>query len=402
LQATRDSWLTLRSTDANAPGIRLGQFSEMQLDDYMYFNGEVLKISRLARGPDADMNYYANRGKRRDYFFTSPAAHGLDDVCYVVEAKPPGAKLVANGLPVFTLNYSNDDDSARKLGSDSYLIFTAPEKGSYLVRVSDTRGWSGDRFAYRLIVRAPKPDFEVKLLTAAEINVPSASGLQFALETSRSDGWDGDVKVDIKNVPEGFFVSTPIVTEAGHLEASGCMYALPETKMGPYDFSKVQVTCTGTINGKEVTKPVNGFPKVSVVAAPKKILFMEPDVAGKPEGDGKTPPQKPYEITIAPGTTVSAWLRVDRKGDDAIIPCDVENLPHGVIVDNIGLNGVQIRAGENIREIFLSCAGFVPDQDRLCHVIIGSARTDAVKEAGATAGFPVLLKVRRPQPVVAK
>src|SRR5882757_1002988 len=90
LQATKDSWLTLRSTDANAPGIRLGQFSEMLLDDYMYFNGEVLKISRLARGPDADMSYYANRGKRRDYFFTSPASHGLDDVCYVVEPKPPG------------------------------------------------------------------------------------------------------------------------------------------------------------------------------------------------------------------------------------------------------------------------------------------------------------------------
>ena len=28
--------------------------------------------------------------------------------------------------------------------------------------------------------------------------------------------------------------------------------------------------------------------------------------------------------------------------------------------------------------------------------------SDAVKEAGASAGFPVLLKVRRPQPVVVK
>lgn len=401
-QATKDSWLTLRSTDANAPGIRLGQFTEMALDDYMYFNGEILKIVRLARGPDADMNYYTNRGKRRDYFFTSPAAHGLDDVCYVVEPRRMGSKIVPNGLPTFTVNYANDDDSSRELGSDSYLIFTAPAKGSYLVRVSDTRGWSGDRYAYRLILRSPQPDFAVNLLTAAEVNIPDGSGVQYALSTDRIDEWDGDIRVDVSNVPEGFFMSSPVTIQAGHLVASGCLYALPGTKLGAHDFSKMKITATGTVNGKEVVKPVNSISKVMVTAAPKKLLLMEPDVAGKPAGDGKNIPQKPYEITIAPGTTVSAWLRVDRRGDDALIACDVENLPHGVIVDNIGLNGVQIRAGENEREIFLSCAAFVPEQDRLCHVIIGSARTDAVRETGAVAGFPILLKVRKPQPVVVK
>jgi hypothetical protein len=172
--------------------------------------------------------------------------------------------------------------------------------------------------------------------------------------------------------------------------------------MGAQDFSKVKFTCTAMVNGQTVTKPTRRFPNINVTAAPKKVLFMEPDVAGKPAGDGKTAPAQPYEVTMAPGTTVSVWLRVDRKGDDAIIPCDVENLPYGVIVDNIGLNGVQIRAGENIREIFLSCANFVPDQDRLCHVVAGSARNDAIKDTGAVTGFPVLLKVRRPAPVAAK
>ena len=129
---------------------------------------------------------------------------------------------------------------------------------------------------------------------------------------------------------------------------------------------------------------------------------MEPDLAGKPAGDGKSAPPKPYEITLAPGTSVSAWLRVDRRGDDALIALDVENLPHGVIVDNIGLNGVQIRAGEHEREIFLTCAKWVPEQDRLCQVVAGSARNDAARDIGAQAGFPVLLKVRKPQPVVAK
>jgi mono/diheme cytochrome c family protein len=402
MQATKDSWLTLRSKDASEPAIRLGQFAEMELNDYMYFNGEVLKIFRLARGPDADMIFYANGGKRRAYFNTSPAGHGLDDVCYVVEPKPVGAKVVPNGLPLFTINYANDDDGERELGRDSRLMFTAPAKGTYLIRVTDTRGWSGDRFAYQLIVRAPQPDYAVKLRTTPEVTVPAGSGVQFTLTTDRQDGFDGEVRVDISGVPAGFFVSSPLVIQAGHLDAAGCFYARTDAKPGAHDFSGVKLVARATINGREVTRNVPPFPKVNVTAPAKKILFMESDVAGKPSGDGKSAPEKPYEITIAPGTTVSAWLRVDRRGDDALIACDVENLPHGVIIDNIGLNGVQIRAGEQEREIFLSCAKWVPEQDRLCQVVAGSARNDAARDIGAQAGFPVLLKVRQPQPVVNK
>ena len=401
LQATKDSWITLRSEDANDAAIRLGQFSELDLDDYMYFNGEVLKVFRLARGPDADTIYYASGGKRRAYFNTSPAAHGLDDACYAVKPILPGARLVSNGLPVFSLFYANDDDGNRELGRDSRLQFVAPEKGEYLIRVSDTRGWSGERYAYRLIVRAPQPDFAANVRAPAALNVPSGTGVQFAVGASRVDGWEGDVRVDVSNVPPGFFVSSPLIVQAGHLEAAGSIYALPGAAIAEHDFSKVKLVATAMVNGKEVTKDVSGFPKVTVNPAPKRSLFMEPDLDGKPGGDGKTAPAKPYEVTIAPGSTVSVWLRVDRRGDDALIGVDVENLPHGVIVDNIGLNGVQIRAGENTREIFLACSKWVPDQDRLCHLVVGSARNDAVKAEGAQTAFPVLLKVRKPVPVAA-
>ncbi|MEI9893199.1 MAG: hypothetical protein WDN28_04640 [Chthoniobacter sp.] len=74
-----------------------------------------MKIFRLARGPDADMVYFTRGGVRRAFFNTSPAGHGLDEPCYVVEPKPVGAKIVPNGLPVFTLSYTNDDDSERQL-----------------------------------------------------------------------------------------------------------------------------------------------------------------------------------------------------------------------------------------------------------------------------------------------
>ncbi|HVC99201.1 MAG TPA: hypothetical protein VND64_36390, partial [Pirellulales bacterium] len=62
--------------------------------------------------------------------------------------------------------------------------------------------------------------------------------------------------------------------------------------------------------------------------------------------------------------------------------------PHGVIVDNIGLNGVLIPEGQSERQIFLSCAKWVPDIDRRYHALASNA--------GAQASQAVMLHVRRP------
>ena len=236
LQATKDSWVALRSKDSNESGIRLGQFTEMDLNDYMYFNGEVLKISRMARGPDSDMFYYTRAGVRRAWFGSSPTAHGLDELCYVVEPKAPGSKIVPNGLPVFTLNYANDDDGERQLGKDSRLLFTAPATGRYLVRVTDSRGWSGDRFAYRLILREPAPDFTASLTATGADKLPAGSGLQFVVNADRQDGFEGDVRVDFRGAPEGYFVSTPVIVQRDHLTATGCLYARDGVKAGEGGF----------------------------------------------------------------------------------------------------------------------------------------------------------------------
>jgi len=65
----------------------------------------------------------------------------------------------------------------------------------------------------------------------------------------------------------------------------------------------------------------------------------------------------------------------------------VENLPHGVIVDNIGLNGVLIPKEQNERQIFLNAAKWVPETDRLCYAI--------ENQAGRQTSLPVLLHVRK-------
>ncbi|MBI3853745.1 MAG: hypothetical protein HY298_26175 [Verrucomicrobia bacterium] len=387
LQAVRDSQVTFRPIDSNTTDCRVENWREMELNQLMYLQGEVCKIFRMPQGPDSGFQFYTSNGKRRDYFDTSATAHANDEPCYIVEPHPPGAKLVANGLPVFTLYYANDDDADRKLGSDSKLLFTAPADGSYLVRVTDTRGYGGERFAYRLTVRDAKPDFAVTL-NGANPTVSAGSGQEFSVSADRADGFDGEIKVDISGLPPGFSVSTPLVIQAGHAEAKGTINAVPDAPQ-PYETNAemTMVTATATIDGKPVTKEVNNLGKIKLGEKPKLFVALEPDASTTPVSTATTNATKPLEITIAPGQTVPGWLKVRRNGHDDLITFTVDNLPHGVIVDNIGLNGVLIPKDQNDREIFLTAAKWVPETDRLCFAV--------ENQVGKQTSLPVLLHVRK-------
>jgi hypothetical protein len=98
---------------------------------------------------------------------------------------------------------------------------------------------------------------------------------------------------------------------------------------------------------------------------------------------------------------VKAWIRAVRQRNDGLINLDVHGLPHGVIVDDIGLNGVQIREKENERPIFFRGANWVADQDKLIHAALSSARSEH-DSATLQTSLPMLLKIRKAAGVAVK
>jgi len=387
LQALRDTAVSFRGVDSNSQGMRLENWEEMELNEFVYLKGDLIKIFRMPQGPDSDMLFYASNGKRRAYFDTAATAHSLEEQGYIVEPHPPGAKLVSNGLPLFHLHYANDDDGERKLGTDSKLVFTAPADGPYLIRVADTRGYSGDRFIYRLVVREPRPDFKVTL-NLSNPTVNSGSGQSFTVTAERFDGFEGEIYVRISGLPPGFTVSTPLAIQPGHTSASGTIHAAVDAVAPAEDaWSKVEVTASAEVEGRAVVMAVNNFGPVKLGEKPKLLVYFEPDTRSQPMAISNTSGAKPLEITIAPGQTVPAVLRIRRNGHEDLVTFTVEDLPHGVIVDNIGLNGVLIPKGEDEREIFLTAAKWVPETDRFCYAI--------ENQAGRQTSLPVLLRVRK-------
>jgi hypothetical protein len=98
-------------------------------------------------------------------------------------------------------------------------------------------------------------------------------------------------------------------------------------------------------------------------------------------------PARPLEITIAPGEIIPAWVKIRRNGANTDIRFDVQNLPHGVIVDNLGLNGITLLAGQNEGEIQIKADPWVQEMDRL---IFAKTRV-----FGDQTSLPVMLHVRK-------
>ena len=393
LRAVRDSYFTFRGKDSNTfNDFRIHNWKEMELNEYLYADGEVVKLWLYPRGPDSGFKVYPGRGKRYAYFDTTAMSHPLHAPCYIVQPHPPETALAPNGLPVFRLFYENDDDGWRQWGTDSRLQFTAPRDGAYFVRLTDVRGFQGSDYKYELTVRQRAADFRVKL-NGANPTVNAGSGKEFHVVVERRDGFQGQVAVDIRGLPPGFHATSPVVIEPGQDIAFGVITAAADAPALTAENAKMtRVTATAMINGQPRTHDVNNLGEIKLAAKPKVLVRMQP--VGQPDGDVAADARTPWELVIAPGQTVAARVRVERNGFKGRISLGNDdagrNLPHGVYVDNIGLNGLLIVEGKDERMFFITAAKWVPETTRLFHLM---ARVE-----GNQTSWPVLLKVRKPAP----
>jgi len=184
--------------------------------------------------------------------------------------------------------------------------------------------------------------------------------------------------VDLAGIPPGFSVTTPLVIAEGLYEAYGVINAL-EGAVAPTEeqLKAIKVTATATVCGQERTKDVNSLGTIKLADKPKVVAHLElPDPNGSPE------------VTIAPGGTATLKLRVERNGFDDRIAFEVANLPHGIIVDDIGLSGVLVREKETDRLITLRAEPWVADQERTFYA--------TAQVEGNQATRPLVIYVRKP------
>jgi hypothetical protein len=211
--------------------------------------------------------------------------------------------------------------------------------------------------------------------------VPKGAGRKFEVRIARLDGFEGEVQIDIENLPPGMKVTSPIIIERGHLQAWGTLIASADIESFSEGVAKQStVSATAVVNGRRVQRQVGSLGQIKLEDAPKLLVDFSKDGRGD-----KNPPV----IEIRAGTTTTALIRIERRGHNGRVGFGSEgavfNTPHGVYVDNIGLNGVLITESQNERTIFITAEPWVTACERLVFVEAG--------EAGRPTSQPLLLRV---------
>jgi WD40 repeat protein len=353
LRCQTQTYTTFRDHDSTSGGIRIEAWNELAIDDFVYVGNTLLKIKALPRNPDDDCQFYTEQGRRKGWLGTTPTHHPQGEPMYKVTLHPPGSTFPPNGLPVFTITYRNDDGGAG-LGKDSRLFFDPPADGEYTVRVRDARGAASPLHAYALTIRPPRPDFRISINPTAP-QVWRGGAIPITATVTRLDGFDGPVQLQLRDLPDGFAAPATFI-EAGQESTAFALTHTPTADPPPPTKTNPQLIAKAVIDGQEVTRTV-------ALQAPK--LLDHPDISTR---------TAEKVITIKPGHEARFRVHIERHGSFAgRVPLEVQGLPHGVRVLNVGLNGILITPEETSRVIILYAEPWVQP---MTHPLVVFARRE--------------------------
>ncbi|HWQ35027.1 MAG TPA: hypothetical protein VNQ79_19435 [Blastocatellia bacterium] len=376
LRAVLATETTLNDRDSAGSGLRLLNWNGMAPGDFLLVGSELLQIERLPYFPDDDTIVRSFNGIRYGFEDTTPEARAMGTAVYKVTIHPPGTTFPSNGLPVTTLYYRNDDAGPRygMAGlKDSLLHFTAPADGEYIARIRDVRGLSGERFAYRLAIHEPQPDFAL-VIDPENPNVPLGGSRDLRVTAMRLDDFDGEIEVRLLNLPPGFTATTARIPAGQHI-GQIILSASPDAK-GSF---MLKAQGAAIINGRKIIREARNDQMLSVVstAPPPEVLVYTSE----------------QRVNVAPGEEAFISISIKRQhGFAGRVPFDVVGLPPGVTLRDLGLNGIMITEGETTQRFRLEVQPWVKPLEQQIFVV-GKIETTGMQQQRFPAA-PVLLSIR--------
>ncbi len=383
IRCVAETFVTLSNRDSRTSGIRLDSWRDLVINDYVMIGSEIIQVDALPDYGDEDISFKAYpSGQRYGLFGTTPEYHSVNQKAFKVEILPPDADPAPNGMPVFPLLWMNDDGffGEGTAQGDSFLEFTAPADGEYLVRVRDALGEGGERYAYRLMLRPAEPDFDV-VMGPYRVNISRGSRRPIDVRVRRKDGFNAPVKVALHGLPAGFTAESDVILGDDDT-VKLALVAGPEAQSTPMD-ATFKITAEAELNGQGVVRETYLGPiTISEVPADLSVHNGEERVA------------------ITPGQSGWISVKLDRaNGFNSRVPIDVLNLPFGVRVMDTGLNGILVRDGEFERRMEIFVEPWVAPITRNIYV---QARIETVSSAQPLfIGEPIELSIVPPAEKIA-
>lgn len=260
---------------------------------------------------------------------------------------------------------SNDD----LFGKDAGLVFTPPADGDFVLRIRDLNSKGGDSFIYYIECEFARPDFTLRCDPDKAMIGPGSSTAWF-VHVVRQNGFEGAVKVDVNNLPEGVTVN-PLTIPPSMTQGLLVLTANGDAKR---DAANVEVIGSATVKtdgaeetlvrkataNQEIYLPGGGRGRFDValhtVAVTDVSDIIKVDV-------------NPATITLKPGQEVKIEVTITRRPDyDKSVSLDVALSHLGGVFGNPLPPGVTVEAGKSKTLIGTGNVG---------HIILKAAPTAA-------------------------
>ena len=318
--------VVLRDHDSVVPGIRIENWKDFAVNDYLYAGGELMRIKTLPRNPDDDCQFHARSGRRVGWEGTTPVQHPIGQTILKVSLNEPGTNIPAGPLAVVDLPYISDDGRGT-MGRDSGLVFIPPADGIFQARIKDSRGYSAGPAPYLLAFGYHQPTFSLNSPVGMVEHVDGGAG-ELNLEVERTQEHSGQLQVTIDSMPKGWKAGSALIAEG---ETSTTLLLQQEKGAGELQADwKIKIT-----------DPVTGKSQIASGVAGKTVLPVQ--VVAKPGL---------IQLAVKPGGIVRLPISIERSGDfKGRVPVEVRGLPPGVRVLDIGLNGILIPPDQTARTL---------------------------------------------------
>ena len=250
---------------------------------------------------------------------------------------------------------AGNDDSA---GPDSYIRFSAPNDGEYVIWLVDHLSKGGPDYAYRIEVSPVEPKLGLSVPNESvnrgtgviAVAVPKGNRQAMLVNAARND-FGGDLAISAENLPPGVtFEASPMAANLGTYPVlfSAAADAQPSVALSvlkgkpvdpklviPSEFSHVSELVLGQNNIAFWTRTVETLPVTVCEEAPYSIEIVEPKVplvrggsmnlkviAKRKEGF-----TAPISISLPwnpPGVGSSGGIAIPEKATEALIPMNAD------------------------------------------------------------------------------
>ena len=232
----------------------------------------------------------------------------------------------------------NDDRDAPRTGlfthlADSWVAATLPADGVYFVEVADTQNHGGEEYAYRLRISAPRPDFTV-MVTPSALSVPAGSTIEFTAHALRCDGFEGDIRLELKNPPGFVLAGARIPAGKDRVRLTLTAPSRPEKLPLPLAIEGV-----AEIGGRAVRHPVVPAEDVMQAFLWRHLVPTEELLVAITGSSARIPPMRyagAGPARLPAGGTALVMMAASRLPDLANVRFELSDPPAGVTLRDVG------------------------------------------------------------------